>query len=254
MTFPAARARNFGSIAELYERVRPGYPAEAVAWFLSAAAPVAGELRVADVGTGTGKLTDALLGPARQITAVDPDPGMLAVLSAKHPEVTTVTGTAEQLPFPDASFDVVTFGQSWHWVDPPRGSSEVARVLRPGGSLGLFWNIRDAREQVSGGRWVGELADILGHQSADELMLAAGGPVVTEPLTFDEMREFAWVSTIDVATLVDLAATHGFVITASEADRHQMLDAVRVLGERVADGEGMLRLPYRLYVYRFSAP
>jgi SAM-dependent methyltransferase len=248
MAFPAARSRNFGSIAELYERVRPGYPAEAVAWFLSDGVPVSRELRIADVGTGTGKLTDALLASGRAVTAVDPDPGMLAVLSAKHPEVTTVTGTAEQLPFADGTFDVVTFGQSWHWVDPPRGSAEVARVLRPGGHLGLFWNIRDAREP-----WVAELADILGHQSADELMLDAGGPVVTEPLQFDAMREFAWTSTIDVATLVDLAATHGFVITASEADRRQMLDAVRALGERVAEADGMLRLPYRLYVYRFNA-
>lgn len=244
----AARARNFGSIAELYERVRPGYPAEAVDWFLPATAPASGGLRIADVGTGTGKLTDALLAPGREVTAVDPDPGMLAVLSAKHPEVTTVTGTAEQLPFDDATFDAVTFGQSWHWVDPPRGSTEVARILRPGGVLGLFWNIRDAREP-----WVAELAGILGHQSADELMLEAGGPVVTEPLEFDAMREFQWISTIDLATLVDLAATHGFVITASEADRRKMLDAVAALGERVAGADGMLRLPYRLYAYRFRA-
>lgn len=248
MSFTAARSRNFGSIAELYERVRPGYPAEAVAWFLSTDGPASGELRIADVGTGTGKLTDALLAPGREITAVDPDPAMLAVLAAKHPEVTTVTGTAEQLPFDDATVDAVTFGQSSHWVDPPRGSAEVARVLRPGGHLGLFWNIRDAREP-----WVAELADVLGHQSADELLLEAGGPVVTEPLTFEAMQEFAWTSTIDVATLVDLAATHGFVITASEADRQKMLDAVRALGERVADSEGMLRLPYRLYVYRFRS-
>jgi SAM-dependent methyltransferase len=241
----AARSRNFGSIAELYERVRPGYPAEAVDWFLP---HTSGDVRIADVGTGTGKLTDALLAPGREVTAVDPDPGMLAVLSSKHPGVKTVTGTAEQLPFDDDSFDAVTFGQSWHWVDPPRGSAEVARILRPGGALGLFWNIRDAREP-----WVAELADILGHQSADELMLEAGGPVVTEPLRFDAMREFGWTSVIDVATLVGLAATHGFVITASEADRHRMLDAVRALGERVADDGGMLRLPYRLYVYRFRA-
>jgi SAM-dependent methyltransferase len=243
MAWTAARSRNFGSIAELYERVRPGYPTEAVGWFLPTDARV-----IADVGTGTGKLTDALLAPGREVTAVDPDPGMLAVLSAKHPEVTTVTGTAEQLPFDDDSFDAVTFGQSWHWVDPPRGSTEVARILRPGGQLGLFWNIRDAREP-----WVAELADILGHQSADELMLEAGGPVVTEPLEFEAMQEFQWVSTIDVATLVDLAATHGFVITASETDRRKMLDAVGALGERVADDNGTVRLPYRLYVYRFRA-
>ena len=241
----AERSRNFGSIAELYERVRPGYPVEAVDWLLGDATAVA------DVGTGTGKLTDALLVAGRDVTAVDPDPGMLAVLAAKHPGVPTATGTAEQLPFRDETFDAVTFGQSWHWVDPPRGSAEVACVLKPGGVLGLFWNIRDAREDMSEQNWVAELADILDHQSADELLLAAGGPVVAEPFAFEAMREFHWVSHLDVETLVDLAATHGFVLTASDDDRRRMLDAVRALGERVAGPHGMLRLPYRLYVYRF---
>jgi len=241
----AERSRNFGSIAEVYERVRPGYPVEAVDWLLGDAATVA------DVGTGTGKLTDALLAAGRDVTAVDPDPGMLAVLAAKHPGVPTVAGTAEQLPFADGTFDAVTFGQSWHWVDPPRGSAEVARVLKPGGTLGLFWNIRDAREGASEQNWVAELADILDHQSADELLLEAGGPVVAEPFAFDEVRQFDWVAGLDVDTLVDLAATHGFVLTASDHDRRRMLDAVRALGDRVADGSGMLRLPYRLSVYRF---
>lgn len=236
----AERSRNFGSIAELYERVRPGYPAEAVDWLLGA------QQRVADVGTGTGKLTDALLAAGHEVTAIDPDPGMLAVLAAKHPGVPTVAGTAEQLPFDDASFDAVTFGQSWHWVDPPRGSAEVARILKPGGTLGLFWNIRDAREP-----WIAELADILDHRSADELMLTAGGPIVTEPVEFATSATFDWVSTIDVDTLVDLAATHGFVLTASEEERHAMLDGVRALGTRVAGDDGLLRLPYRLHVYRF---
>ena len=239
--WPAERSRDFGSIADLYERVRPGYPVEAVAWMLPPAARL-----IADVGTGTGKLTDALLAAGREVTAVDPDPGMLAVLSAKHPGVRTVTGTAEQLPFADASFDAVTFGQSWHWVDPPRGSAEVARILRPGGALGLFWNIRDSREP-----WVAELAGILGHQSADELLLDAGGPVVAAPFGFDELREFSWSATLTVETLVDLAATHGFVIAATDDDRARMLAAVRELGGRVADADGVLTLPYRLYVYRF---
>lgn len=237
------RARNFGSIAELYERVRPGYPAEAVAWMLGDAHTVA------DVGTGTGKLTDALLAAGRDVTAVDPDPGMLEVLAAKHPGVPTRTGTAEQLPFDDAAFDAVTFGQSWHWVDPPRGSAEVARILKPGGRLGLFWNIRDAREP-----WVAELADVLDHRSADELLLESGGPIVAEPLVFDEHAQFEWRARLDVPTLVDLAATHGFVLTASEQERRAMLDGVRALGERVADDSGVLELPYLLHVYRFTRP
>ncbi len=244
----AERSRNFGSIAALYERVRPGYPAEAVDWLLGE------QQTVADVGTGTGKLTDALLAAGHQVTAVDPDPGMLAVLAAKHPGVPTVTGAAEQLPFGEATFDAVTFGQSWHWVDPPRGSAEVARILKPGGTLGLLWNIRDARAGASMQEWVAELADILDHRSADELLLAAGGPIVTAPLEFDASETFDWVAAIDVDTLVDLAATHGFVLTATEGERRAMLDGVRALGERVADVDGKLQLPYRLHAYRFRAP
>src|SRR3546814_15266513 len=73
------------------------------------------------------------------------------------------------------------------WSTDVCSSDLVARILRPAGRLGLLWNIRDAREP-----WVAELADILGHQSADEQMLEAGGPLVNEPLQFVESRAFAW--------------------------------------------------------------
>jgi ubiquinone/menaquinone biosynthesis C-methylase UbiE len=243
VTWPDARARGFGEIAALYDRVRPGYPVEAIDWMLSA------EVRdVLDCGVGTGKLSDAIVPTGRAVTAADPDAGMLAVLRAKHPEVPTVVARAEELPLPDASFDAVVFGQSWHWVDPPRASAEVARVLRPGGMLGLFWNIRDARKP-----WVAELAAITGHRSADEIMMAAGGPTVTAPLRADATEVFDWEAHLDVATLVDLIATHGFALEDAEPERARMLDEVRALGERVADADGRIALPYRLFAYRYRA-
>lgn len=241
MAWSSDRSQGFGPIAELYERVRPGYPADAVEWMLPASAR-----EVLDCGVGTGKLSDAIVATGRRVTAADPDPGMLAVLAAKHPEVRTVVASAEHLPFADDRFDAVVFGQSWHWVDPPRGSVEVARVLRPGGVLGLFWNIRDDREP-----WVAELADLVGRRSADELMLAEGGPVVTDPLVFDDATELTWMSRLDVPTLVDLIATHGFAITAGPDERRRMLDEVRALGERVADADGVVHLPYRLHLVRY---
>jgi SAM-dependent methyltransferase len=241
MSWPDERARDFGRIADLYERVRPGYLHAAIEWALP---PEARD--VLDAGVGTGKLSDAIVPTGRRVTAADPDAGMLAVLAAKHPGVPTVVASAEDLPFPDESFDAAVFGQSWHWIDPVRGGEEVGRVLRPGGVLALFWNLRDAREP-----WVAELAGVLGHLSADEQLLAAGDPPVGAPLVPAGSQVFDWTDELDVDTLVDLAATHGFVLAAPEDERRRMLDGVRALGERIANPAGRITLPYRLHVYRY---
>ena len=111
---------------------------------------------------------------------------MLARLSERLPGIRTLVGTGEHLPLPDASMDAVVFGQAWHWVDPPRASAEVARVLRPGGTLGLIWNIRDEAEP-----WVRELTDVM-HTSDAEELIAAGGPVVGEPFGPLEHATFRW--------------------------------------------------------------
>jgi ubiquinone/menaquinone biosynthesis C-methylase UbiE len=105
-------------------------------------------LRVADVGAGTGKLTRVVAGLGAEVVAIDPDAAMLAELAARVPDVPTFVGTGERIPLTDASADAVVFGQAWHWVDPDAASAEVGRVLRPGGVLGLIWNVRDERTIV----------------------------------------------------------------------------------------------------------
>ncbi|MHB1491572.1 MAG: class I SAM-dependent methyltransferase, partial [Cellulomonas sp.] len=184
-------ARSFGRHAAEYERGRPSYPAELVAWLVPD-----GATTVVDVGAGTGKLTAALVAPGRTVVAVDPDAQMLAALRGRLPGVETRVGTGESLPLTDASADAVTFGQSWHWVDPTRGSAEAARVLRPGGVLGLVWNIRD--ERVA---WVAELSAVM-HHSAAERLVSGGGPRVADPWGPPETREVAWESRMSVEDVV----------------------------------------------------
>ncbi len=238
----AEQATSFGSQADAYDRARPEYPSEAVAWMLPAVAR-----DVADVGAGTGKLTSGLVAEARTVTAIDPDPQMLARLSERLPGIRTMVGTAEELPLPDASMDAVVFGQAWHWVDPPRASAEVARVLRPGGTLGLIWNIRDDAEP-----WVRELTAVM-HTSDAEDLIAAGGPVVGEPFGALEHETFPWTASFTVDSLVELAASRSYIITATPERRDEVLAGVRALGSRVADG-GRIAMPYLTHAYRVREP
>ena len=133
-----ARARrSFGAVAATYARYRPGYPAAALDWAL---APAPGG-EVLDLGAGTGKVTEALLRrPGVRVTAVDPDPAMLAQFRADFPTVDAHEGTAERIPLPAVAVDAVVVGTAWHWFDRALAEPEIARVLRPGGVLVVLWN------------------------------------------------------------------------------------------------------------------
>ncbi|MEO8262264.1 MAG: class I SAM-dependent methyltransferase [Pseudolysinimonas sp.] len=233
-------ATSFGAAAGEYDRARPEYPADAVRWFLPD-----GAQKVADAGAGTGKLSAVLAAAGHEVVAIDPDPQMLAALSARYPGIPTLIGTGESLPLDDASVDAVTFGQAWHWVDPAVASPEVARVLRAGGVLGLFWNLRD--ESVE---WVHELSSIM-HASNAETMIAEGGVVVTAPFGEPEHTTFDWSTNFEVDGLVDLAASRSYVISETPERRAEILDGVRALAERVADADGRVTMPYRTHVYRY---
>src|SRR5262245_56573976 len=141
MDLHGARARSFGAHAADYAEHRPAYPADGIRWALGASRrPVEDVL---DLAAGTGKLTAGLLPLAASVTAVEPDDGMRALLESQFPQVTTMAGTAEEIPLPSASVDAVVVGQAFHWFDRDRALDEIARVLRPGGGLGALWNGED---------------------------------------------------------------------------------------------------------------
>lgn len=132
------RARSFGSNADAYERTRPLYPEEAVRWVVGDDAR-----RILDLGAGTGKLTRSLVALGHDVIAVEPSSEMIGQLRLALPGVEALEGAAERIPILPGRVDVVTAGQAFHWFDAELALPEIARVLRPGGTIGLLWNLWD---------------------------------------------------------------------------------------------------------------
>ena len=140
--------------ASLYEKARPGYAPAAVDFIISTF-NIDSTSRVLDLAAGTGKLTRQLLGSGAQITAVEPLPGMRQAFAEALPAITVVEGTAEAIPLPAESVDLVTAGQAWHWFDSKAALAEVTRIVKLGGALTLLWNVYDQTEP-----WMREFAAI----------------------------------------------------------------------------------------------
>jgi len=226
------RSLSFGSQAAAYERGRPSYPPDAIDWLLPP-----GARDVLDLGAGTGKLTTRLAERGLDVIAVDPIAEMLEVLSNSLPDTPALLGTAEQIPLPDSHVDAVLVAQAWHWVDPERAIPEVARVLRPGGRLGLVWNTRDERLG-----WVKDLGRIIGHENdpfSEEVSLP-------EPFTDVARHHVEWTNYLTPQALIDLVASRSYCITSPAEVRTRTLHQVRELlatHPALAHSSG-LALPY----------
>lgn len=136
----------FDSIADLYDRVRPRYPAGAVDDLLDACA-VTAATRIIEIGCGTGQLTMALARTGASILAAEPGAALAALARANladHPAVEVRTTRFEDLEASPRSFDLVVAATSFHWVDPLVGYRKAALLLRPGGSLVLLTNAHTA--------------------------------------------------------------------------------------------------------------
>lgn len=209
------RSLSFGSQAAAYERGRPSYPPEAVDWLLPDSAR-----DVLDLGAGTGKLTSRLIERGLNVVAVDPIAELLDVLRTTLPDTPALLGTAEQIPLPDNSIDAVLVAQAWHWFDADRAAAEIGRVLRPGGRLGLLWNVRDERLG-----WVKEFGRIVGleHDWANTTV------VLPEPFTDVVSHRVEWTNYVTPQTLIDYVASRSYCITSPAQVRTQTLDQVREL-------------------------
>jgi SAM-dependent methyltransferase len=227
---PDERVRHgssFGAAAAAYAEHRPDYAEAAVRWALE---PAPGVPRVLDLGAGTGKLTATLIALGADVTAVEPDPAMLAELRRLLPGVRALPGSAEAIPLPDASVDAVLAAQALHWFDMAVAGPEISRVLVPGGILAGLWNVDDDRVD-----WVAGLAQVSEgsasvtltewHTQASDAHLAQ----LDLPGRFDppERAEFPHEQRRSADSLLATIATHSQLLVMDDPERARRLSRVR---------------------------
>lgn len=235
-----AHARSFDRAARVYDASRPDYPADAVAWLTDGV-----DGPVVDLGAGTGKLTHALVARGLEVVAVDPSPQMLEVLGERVPEAEARLGSGESLPLPDAGAGLVVAAQAWHWMDPTVAVPQVARVLRPGGRLGLVWNDRD--ESIE---WVRELGELMG--SGEAVSGDEEDPAVGPPFGPLERIDVRWVQALTLDGLLDLARSRSYFITKDPEAQAAVIGSLRRLHAEHPDlaGAETIELPYVTRCYR----
>jgi SAM-dependent methyltransferase len=241
------QAGSFGAAADVYERARPDYPDQAIDWLLPP-----GARRVLDLGAGTGKLTRGLAARGLDVTAVEPSAGMREQLARVLPGVTVLDGQAERIPAGAGAADAVLVAQAWHWVDPPRAVPEVARVLAPGGRLGLVWNIRDSRVD-----WVARLSEIIhGRGYEDYSDATSQNPTVGPPFGPLHRHEVEWAKLTTPDELIDLVSSRSYIITMAPDERAGRLAQVRDLlaTHPSIGGAAEFPLPYVTRCYRADLP
>ena len=233
-----------------YDSVRPAYPDEAVAALIDAARRARSEnmpgrdgpLRAADIGAGTGKMSELLARAGFLVDAVEPSEAMRAQASSVD-GVTWHDGLAEETGLTNDLYDIVVFAQSWHWVDEERAGLEAARILAPGGTLAIVWN-----QMAVSIPWVHRLTRIMrsGDVHRPDNPPTPGGGFAPMTLT-----QIAWEDRMTPEEILTLGTTRSSYIRSSEAGRERMQENLRwYLYDHLGYAPGeLVTIPYATLVW-----
>jgi len=242
--------QRFSSRVDNYIRYRPGYPPEIIE-FLKTSCGLQSKSIIADVGSGTGILTEMFLKSGNPVFAIEPNREMRHAaerLLQSFPAFTSIAGTAEETTLPDASVDFVTVGQAFHWFDAARTRQEFRRILLPGGWVVLVWNDRriDSTAFLAGyEQLLRDYAtdyDQVNHKRIDASTLRAFFKADPDTKTFSNFQHF------DFEALCGRLLSSSYAPDLGQPGHTEMIAALRGLFE-AHQREGKVTFEYDTIIY-----
>jgi SAM-dependent methyltransferase len=225
--------QTFDSVADLYDRARPGYPPPLLD-DLDARIGLGPGTRILEIGPGTGQLTVPLAERGARITAVELGADLAAVArdrTAGFPAVEVVRADFETWSPPAQPYDLVVAATAFHWLDRATRMARVARVLRPGGLLAVI-----ETHHIAGGT-PGFFAEVQGcylrydpRTTAEEHPLrpeeVAGEDVSGPGFAAPEIRSYEWELTSATAAYLDILRTYSSTLSLPEATAEALLGCI----------------------------
>jgi SAM-dependent methyltransferase len=240
----------FTTRADNYARYRPGYPAAAIALLQVRCGLIPGAT-VADLGSGTGILTELLLECGADVFAVEPNEKMRIAAEARlrrYPGFRSVNGSAESTLLAPDSIDLLVAGQAFHWFDAQRSRSEAQRVLRRGAWAALLWNERPAESSP----FFADYEALLARHAPEYTRITATHADAAAMRTFfgREMAsaDFPNQQVLDFEGLKGRLMSSSYAPEPGQPDYQPLVEALRALFRRHAR-DGHVTMPYRTRVY-----
>lgn len=237
------RAHSFGSVAENYDRYRPGYPSALIDDL------VAGNPSNAlDVGCGTGKVAVSLMERGVSVLGMEPDDRMASV--ARRHGVPVEVGSFESWEPAGRTYDLLTAGHSWHWVDPAVGLAKAASIMKPGGVVALFWNFHVLEESLLAAfddayRSRARELTVVGHDPS--------GSADTDPFRGSDdfvslgSRTYRWPRLLDAEEWTSMLATFSDHAALGES---RLKDLQWALREAIQQSGGLVRSQCGTYLWK----
>ena len=240
----------FSSRADDYARYRPAYPQAAIE-LLAAHCGLSPRAVVADIGSGTGILTEQLLASGARVIGVEPNDGMRAFAERRlggNARFRSVNATAEATTLAAASVDLLVAGQAFHWFDVARARREALRIVKDGGYGALLWNERPLEPDA----FLADYEALLMRHAAEYSKIKASRADEPSMRAFFggsmQLATFPNEQTLDLAGLTGRLMSGSYAPQPGHPQHEPMLAALRAVFRRHAQA-GSVVFRYRTLVY-----